>query len=91
MAIAAAVVVKAGVKEGDQVVLNPLAFIDQAQSEVLKPRDETKPREPESHESGIKPKPPEPGATKPPGDSKKQESKPQAAKPNQADSKPITK
>ena len=46
------IVVKAGLKEGDQVVLNPLAFIEEAQSEVLKPFDETKPREPESPESG---------------------------------------
>ena len=46
------IVVKAGLKEGDKVVLNPLAFIDQAQSEVLKPLDETKPREQYSPESG---------------------------------------
>jgi len=77
------IVVKAGLKEGDKVVLNPLALIDQAQSEALKPRDKTKPREPESHESGIK--------SKPPGDSKRQESKPKAVKPKQADSKPTTK
>jgi multidrug efflux pump subunit AcrA (membrane-fusion protein) len=30
-------VVKAGVKEGDQVVLNPLAYIEEAQAEALKP------------------------------------------------------
>jgi multidrug efflux pump subunit AcrA (membrane-fusion protein) len=46
------VVVKAGLKEGDEVVLNPLAFIEEAQSEVLKPLDETKRREPDSGESG---------------------------------------
>ncbi|MBW8039796.1 MAG: hypothetical protein FVQ85_07335 [Planctomycetes bacterium] len=82
------VVVKAGLKEGDQVVLNPLAFIEEAQSEVLKPLDKTKPRQQDSPESGIKSKPPAPGFTKPPSDSKKQESKPKAAKPKQADSKP---
>jgi len=46
------IVVKAGLKEGDQVVLNPLAFIDQAQLEVLKPLDEAKPPEQHSPESG---------------------------------------
>jgi hypothetical protein len=85
------IVVKAGLKEADEVVLNPLAFIEEAQSEVLKPLDEAKPREPESPESGIKSKPPGPGATKPSIDSKKQESKPQAVKPKQADSQSKTK
>ncbi len=33
-------------------MLNPLAFIEEAQSEVLKPLDETKPPEPELPESG---------------------------------------
>ena len=37
------IVVKAGLKEGDQVVLNPLAFIDQAQSEALKPLEQHSP------------------------------------------------
>jgi multidrug efflux pump subunit AcrA (membrane-fusion protein) len=36
------IVVKAGLKEGDEVMLNPLAFIEEAQSEVLKPFDESK-------------------------------------------------
>ena len=40
------IVVKAGLKEGDEVVLNPLAFIEEAQNEVLKPLEETKPPEP---------------------------------------------
>ena len=35
------IVVEEGLQEGDEVVLNPLAFIEEAQSEVLKPRDET--------------------------------------------------
>jgi len=46
------IVVKAGLKEADEVVLNPLAFIEEAQTEVLKPFDEAKPWEPESPESG---------------------------------------
>jgi len=46
------IVVKAGLKEGDEVVLDPLAFIEEAQTEVLKPLDKAKPREPESPESG---------------------------------------
>jgi multidrug efflux pump subunit AcrA (membrane-fusion protein) len=37
-------VVESGVKEGDEVVLNPLAFIEEAQSEVLKPLGEAKRR-----------------------------------------------
>jgi multidrug efflux pump subunit AcrA (membrane-fusion protein) len=34
------IVVKAGVAEGDEVVLNPLAYIEEAQSEALKPVDD---------------------------------------------------
>ena len=40
------IVVKAGLKEGEEVVLNPLAFIAEAQDEVLKPLDEAKTPEP---------------------------------------------
>jgi HlyD family secretion protein len=40
------IVVKAGLKEGEEVVLNPLAFIEEAQNEVLKPFDEEKAPEP---------------------------------------------
>jgi multidrug efflux pump subunit AcrA (membrane-fusion protein) len=36
------IVVKAGINEGDEVVLNPLALIEEVQNEVLKPLDETK-------------------------------------------------
>ncbi|MBP89202.1 MAG: hypothetical protein CMJ64_21215 [Planctomycetaceae bacterium] len=46
------IVVESGLKEGDEVVLNPLAFIEEAQTEVLKPRDEAKARELDSTESG---------------------------------------
>ena len=99
------IVVKAGLKEGDVVVLNPIAFIEEAQTDALKPLDETKPDRRGSKKSAgeerpqdpryDKPasylKPPAPGATKPASDTKKQESKPQEAKPKQADSKPTTK
>jgi multidrug efflux pump subunit AcrA (membrane-fusion protein) len=47
------IVVKAGLKEGDEAVLNPLASIEEAQTEVLKPLDEAKPREPDSDEPGT--------------------------------------
>ena len=46
------IVVKAGLKQADEVVLNPLAFIEQAQNELLKPIDEAKPGEKEPPESG---------------------------------------
>jgi len=45
------VAVEAGLKEGDEVALNPLAFIEEAQREALKPFDEAKPREPAADES----------------------------------------
>jgi multidrug resistance efflux pump len=40
------IVVKAGVKEGDEVVLDPMASITEAQTLVLKPLDKAKSREP---------------------------------------------
>jgi RND family efflux transporter MFP subunit len=46
------IVVKAGLKEGDEVVLNPLSFIEEAQDDVLKPFEQVKANEPESPESG---------------------------------------
>ena len=70
------IVVEAGLKEGDEVVLNPLAFIEEAQTEALKPLDEAKPREPDSIESGAKSKPPGPNTTKPSDDTKIKKSKP---------------
>jgi multidrug efflux pump subunit AcrA (membrane-fusion protein) len=39
------IVVKAGLKEAEAVVLNPLAFIEEAQDEVLKPLEQAKPHE----------------------------------------------
>jgi len=45
------IVVNAGLKEGEEVVLNPLAFIEEAQNEVLKPLDEAKAPEPVNPET----------------------------------------
>ncbi len=45
------IVVETGLKEGDQVVLNPLAFIEEAQMEVRKPLGQPKPREPVNPEA----------------------------------------
>jgi multidrug efflux pump subunit AcrA (membrane-fusion protein) len=46
-------VVKSGVTEGEEVVLNPLAFIEEAQSEAMKPYDETSRPMPGLSESGT--------------------------------------
>lgn len=78
-------VVEAGLQEGDEVVLNPFAF-KEAQALALKPRDEERPREPEStdpSESGTK--------SKLPSNVNKQKSKPQGVKPKQVDSKSTIK
>jgi len=40
------IVVEAGLKEGEAVVLNALALIDEAQNDVLKPLENAKPRRP---------------------------------------------
>ncbi len=77
-------VVEAGLQEGDEVVLHPFAF-KEAQALAMKPRDEEKPRKPESTEpsgSGAK--------SKSPGKSNKQKSKSQGLKPKQVDSKSKT-
>ena len=73
-------VVKAGLKEGDEVILNPLALAEAARMHALEPRDEAKPGEPDPTESAAKSKPPEPSAAKPSADSKKRKPKPQAGK-----------
>ncbi len=44
------IVVEAGVKEGEEVILNPLAFIEEAQTEAAIIIDETKPRKPDLSE-----------------------------------------
>jgi hypothetical protein len=84
------IVVEAGLKEGDEVVLNPIAFIEEAQTDALKPLDETKPDKRDSKESAGEEEPQDPSSDKLPSDSKQQESKPQAAEPEPADSKPTT-
>jgi len=45
------IVVKAGLKEGDEVMLNPLAFIEEAQNDVLKPLGGSKLPEPANRET----------------------------------------
>ncbi|MBP88876.1 MAG: hypothetical protein CMJ64_19545 [Planctomycetaceae bacterium] len=66
------IVVETGVKEGDEVVLNPLAFLEEAQTEALKPIDETKASKgsakPKSKSSG------KPKADKPAGEAKPEKS-----------------
>ncbi|TKJ24631.1 MAG: hypothetical protein CEE41_05340 [Hadesarchaea archaeon B3_Hades] len=46
------IVIKAGLKEAETVVLNPLAFIEEAQNEVLKPLEDSNPPEKEPPVSG---------------------------------------
>ncbi|MHC4355000.1 MAG: efflux RND transporter periplasmic adaptor subunit, partial [Planctomycetota bacterium] len=67
-------VVEAGLKEGDEVVLNPFAFED-VQTSAAKPADEAKSAE--SPGSGTRPKSR--------GKSSKQKSKPQGGSPKQVD------
>ena len=45
------ILVQAGLKEGDEVVLDPLAFIEEAQTEVAKMLDDAKPSEPGPHQA----------------------------------------
>ncbi|MHC4119263.1 MAG: efflux RND transporter periplasmic adaptor subunit [Planctomycetota bacterium] len=47
------IVVKAGLKEAEEVVLDPLAFIEEAQNEALKPVEETKASDKQAPESGV--------------------------------------
>ena len=72
-------VVEAGLKEGDEIVLNPFAF-KEAQALAMKPRDEAKLHKPESDTK-----------SKSPSKSNKQKSKPQGVKPKQVDSKSTIK
>ncbi len=62
-------VVEAGLQEGDQVVLNPIAFIEEAQSSALKPLDETKSSKASGKKTREASKPAEPTTANPPGDS----------------------
>jgi HlyD family secretion protein len=47
------IVVKAGLKEGEKIVLDPLAYIEEAQILALKPTDETTLRESKDQEAGY--------------------------------------
>jgi HlyD family secretion protein len=47
------IVVEAGLKEGDEVVLNPLDLIEEAQREALKLPEEEEPPDPDSDDSGA--------------------------------------
>jgi uncharacterized membrane protein YukC len=80
------IIVQAGVKEGDEAVINPLAYVEEAQKEALKPMsgiksDETEAQGPEGKkpkretkaEEKAKPgqaEPAETGASKPQGQAK---------------------
>ena len=52
------IVVEAGLEEGDQVVLNPLDLIEEAQREALKLPEEREPPDPDSDDSGTPPSQP---------------------------------
>ena len=75
-------IIKAGLKEGDEVVLHPFAF-KEAQALALKPLDEAEAKEPESTKtsvspvSGSKSKPAGSSGTKPFIDSNKKKSLPE--------------
>jgi HlyD family secretion protein len=56
------IVVESGLKEGDEVVLNPLAFIDEVQADALKTLGKTKPSGPESIESDTDSRPQAPSS-----------------------------
>jgi biotin carboxyl carrier protein len=75
-------VVKDGLKEGDEVMLNPYAFMEETAMDTPKPAQVTESTEPISEETDSASKPPEPKAAKP----SKKETKPQATKPKQAES-----
>ncbi len=51
------IIVEAGLKEGDEVVLNPTAFLEEARNEAAKTLDETKPQQPGADDAGKEPRP----------------------------------
>ena len=51
-------VVEGGLQEGDEVVINPLAYVEEAQSEVLKPLNDTEPLNPDAGKSVTASEPP---------------------------------
>ncbi|MBP89203.1 MAG: hypothetical protein CMJ64_21220 [Planctomycetaceae bacterium] len=53
------IIVEAGLKEGDEVVLNPAAYIEEAQTDALKTLDEAEPSESDSSESSTESRPEE--------------------------------
>jgi HlyD family secretion protein len=73
-------VVKAGLKEGDQVMLNPFAFTDEKPTATRKPVDATEDEDSDTAEAGGKEKPKTAGSDKPARDTQKKKTKPQAAK-----------
>jgi len=79
------ILVEAGLKEGDEVMLNPLAFIEEAQTDALKPLDQENTPQPDWMESPADPQSSKPPITKPPYDTKKQKSNPKTAKPEKTD------
>ncbi len=48
------IVVEAGLKEGDEVVLNPTALIKSAEADALKTLEKTEPQEPDSEDANAK-------------------------------------
>ena len=67
------IVVKKGLKEGDRVVLNPVAYIEEAQQEVIKtPSDNTEPSKPGTLEQAPKTEQQQAGSDKQAGDAKPQ-------------------
>ena len=73
-------VVQAGLQEGDEVLLNSVALMGEAQTEVLKPFEEAKLAKPKSPESGATSSSPESGSEEPANDSESQkETKGEAA------------
>ncbi len=75
-------VVNGGVKEGDEVVLNPIAYIEEAQAEALKPfsgvKSKEKTEDAESEESKDESKPEKKAETKPETQPESAEDKPQS-------------
>ena len=51
-------VVEGGLQEGEEVVINPLAYVEEAQSEVLKPLNDTEPLNPDAGKSVTASEPP---------------------------------
>jgi multidrug efflux pump subunit AcrA (membrane-fusion protein) len=72
-------VVKAGLKEGDEVMLNPLGFMSETEREALEKLDEAEPDERDSTKSAGKGKPQDASSGKLAGDPKQNDGKADAA------------